>query len=259
MNKKYMYSFVALLVVGLVSAGLLTYYGEISRTITVEQSLYLESEDVGLVSVYDNVVSSDVNGDNVLCNGDACTVVVDSLLNKKVVIFRADVVSKLQDNVPFNRLITVSSTDGSWLVSGEVFVSYAYPANNGDSSTNGCWHGNDHFVTAVGSEIPMVIVGAYDGHLASPVDGYEMCVEHTESTNIVSGDLVWTGTSSGWTSEDAYGLNNCNSDSNDDGIGCMRSGTTEVSYDRPSYIIVEFPLNTVGTYDVTFSMVPITV
>ena len=263
MNKKYMYSFVVLFAMVFVSATLLSHYGTMNADITVEQSVYLEGETVNLVGEdYDYITALDIT-DGVVCNDDACSATITTL-SGKTVIFRADVVNKLQDDVLFDRLITVSNADGeSELVANEVFVSYTYPANN--VAGNGCFQSNSHFTTIVGSEMPMVTVGAYDGWSASPDEGYKLCVEKmisgTEEGELVNGNLVWTGVSLGWDSEKAYGIGRCGLDDVDDDIGCMNpsvDGLTGDSYDRPSYIVVEFPVATVGTYDVTFQMVPIT-
>lgn len=257
---------IAMLIIGIPAmAALLTYYGTMSATVNVEQSLYLENDEVNLSDEYNYVIAPDTltctDSDT---DGKLCTATID-MLNGKAVIFRVDVVNKLQNDINWDRLITVSNTDGvSDLVAGEVFVSYAYPANwertvDSIGAVDGCWEsanygsGSDaYFRTAIGNELPTVIVGAYDGHenSSSQPNGYEMCVEHTESTSIdLNGDLVWNGGNEG-----AYGIGRCNTlEPVNDNIGCMAG---EVSYDRPSYIIVEFPLETVGSYKVDFSMVP---
>lgn len=267
MNKKYItLGLIGLFAMALVSASLLSYYGSSEVDVHVDQALYLENEGVNLVGEYDYV--SEVDGwtctetatDEQVCSAPITT------LNGKAIIFRADVVNKLEANIDWNRLITVSDNTGAVMQSGEVFVSYAYPANwdrtvDNIGADDGCWEsvnygsGSDaYFRTAIGNELPTVVVGSYDGHedSSSQPNGYEMCVEHTESTNITDGSLTWVGGL-----ESAYGIVRCGTlEEAGDNIGCMPG---EVSYDRPSYIIVEFPLETVGDYTVEFKMVPQTV
>ena len=264
MNKKLMtYSLVGLFAFALITAGLASYFGNSKVAVNAGQSLYLENEVVNLVGSYDYV--SEVTGWTCSKNSvgeQICSASIDTL-SGKAVIFRADVVNKLEDDYTWDRLINVSNTNGDDLVVDEVYVSYAYPANwdrtvDSIGAVDGCWEslnygsGSDaYFRTAIGNELPKVVVGAYDGHEASSSqpNGYEMCVEHTESTNIENGDLIWNGGS-----EPAYGLGRCNTlEPVNDEIGCMAG---EVSYDRPSYIIVEFPVATSGDYTIEFKMVP---
>ena len=265
MNKKYlMFGLVGLFAIALVSASLLNYYGTSKVNVHVDQSLYLEEENVNLFDSYNYV--SEVTGWTCSATSteeQVCSAAI-STLNGKALIFRADVVNKLQNDINWDRLITVTDDTGAVMQAGEVFVSYAYPANwdrtiDSIGAIDGCWEsanygsGSDaYFRTKVGNELPTVVVGAYDGHAdsTSQPNGYELCVEHTESTTINgTGSLIWDGGS-----EPAYGVGRCNTlEPVNDAIGCMAG---EVSYDRPSYIIVEFPLETVGDYTIEFKMDP---
>ena len=85
MNKKYMYSFVALLAVSLVSAGLIQYYGQITQEINVEQSVVLSGDDIVCNSVAgdtltdcDFSVKNNANVDAMISLETTCSSPVDS-------------------------------------------------------------------------------------------------------------------------------------------------------------------------------------
>ena len=52
MNKKYIYSFVALLAIGLVSAGVISYYGQVSQEITIDSPLTFTGDDTASLTGY---------------------------------------------------------------------------------------------------------------------------------------------------------------------------------------------------------------
>ena len=203
MNKKYMYSFVALLAVSLVSAGIIQYYGQVTQNINIESPIsvdgltpatitgMLQSPVLGeLVTVTNNAefdvdveVESNTVETGVSSNSDLITTsYVNKLrLSKKVVVWNTNNWAEVSDtnvmveyNVVGDTLLAEVADEDK--VTNYVLIYYADNADRFNNVEKALYVGN------VDASLP------YEGD--ENAEGYNYCIEEEEYATCY-GAKIW--------------------------------------------------------------------